>query len=266
MNFIKTADGTRLFVRDWGSGQPIVFLSGWTLSSDAWAYQMTPLSERLRCIAIDRRAHGRSDDPGRGFDYDTLADDVAAVLDELDLTNVTLVAHSLGGSEAVRYLTRHGTRRVKRLLLLAPAGLPCRRQLEGNDGVPDEAIEQLADAVGHDFPGWIDANAAPYFMPDTPRAVADWTARDMTRTSLLATVALTRLQMTTDFRPELSRLDVPTLVIHGDADVSAPIDLTGRRVAAMVPGARLVVYEGAPHGLYFTHQQRLNEDIARFAA
>src|ERR1700755_2379553 len=135
MRHIVTADGTRLFHKDWGAGRPVVFVSSWSLDADMWADQMVALSgPEVRCIAFDRRGHGRSDDPGRGYDYDTLADDLAAVLAALDRTGVTLVAHSLGGGEAVRYLTRHGTRRVKRLLLLAPAGLPCRRQLDGNEG------------------------------------------------------------------------------------------------------------------------------------
>jgi non-heme chloroperoxidase len=265
MSNISSSDGTRLFIRDWGTGEPIVFLAGWTLSSDAWAYQMGPLSERFRCIAIDRRGHGRSDDTGRGYDFDTLAGDVASVLDQLDLENVTLVAHSFASGEAVRYLTRHGTRRVKRLLLLAPAALPYRRLTPDNPlGAPDEMIEQVVQQIADDFPSWIEQNAAPYFDERTSRPVIDWTVRDMTRTSMQATVDLTRLQMTTDFRPELRALDLPVLVIHGTADASAPIEMTGGPAAAMIPGAELVVYDNAPHGLYFTHRQRLNDDIATF--
>lgn len=187
MGTVTSADHTTLFVRDWGEGEPIVFLAGWTLSSDAWAYQMVPLSRRLRCVAIDRRGHGRSDDPGCGYDFDTLADDVAAVLDALDLNNVTLVAHSFASGEAVRYLTRHGTRRVKRLLLLAPAALPYLRQTDDNPmGLPQSAIDDTIATIGRDFPSWIEANAAPYFNPPASRAVVDWTVRDMTRTSMLA--------------------------------------------------------------------------------
>lgn len=267
MTHVTCADhSTRLFVRDWGEGKPIVFLAGWTLSSQAWAYQMTPLSQRFRCVAFDRRGHGRSDDPGRGYDYDTLADDIASVLESLDLNDVTLVAHSFASGEAVRHLTRHGTKRVKRLLLLAPAAVPFLLQTDDNPmGLPGAAIEETIATIGRDFPSWIEANAQPYFQPAASRSVIDWTIRDMTTASMLATVALTRIQMTTDFRPELRRLDVPTLIVHGDADASAPIDLTGRPAAALIPGAELRVYQGAGHGLYFTHQQRLNEDLARFA-
>jgi pimeloyl-ACP methyl ester carboxylesterase len=133
MSTIRTSDGTNLFIRDWGTGKPIVFLAGWTLSSDAWAYQMSPLSRQgFRCVAIDRRAHGRSDDPGRGFDYDTLSDDIASVLEALDLRDVCLVAPSFASGEAVRYLTRHKRRRVARVLLLAPAAIPFLLQTKDN--------------------------------------------------------------------------------------------------------------------------------------
>src|SRR5262249_49017824 len=145
--------------------------------------------------------------------------------------------------------------------------IPFLRRTPGNPlGLPDEAIAAHLAALEDDFPSWIEANAGPYFGAGTSRAVIDWTARTMTQASLLATVELARIQLDTDFHPELARIRVPVLVIHGDADASAPIDLTGRPAAAMIPGARLVVYEGAPHGLYFTHRRRLNEDIAAFAA
>jgi non-heme chloroperoxidase len=264
---VRTRDGVDLFVRDWGEGRPIVFLSGWTLASDTWAYQMTPLSRRgFRCIAYDRRGHGRSSDPGRGFDFDTLADDLADVLAALDVHDACIVAHSFASGEIVRHLSRHGGERVSRVLLLAPAAIPfLRRTPENPLGLPDEMIAAHLAAIEDDFPTWIEANAAPYYGAGTSRAVVDWTARTMTQASLLATVELARIQLDTDFHPELARIRVPVLVIHGDADASAPIDLTGRPAAAMIPDARLVVYEGAPHGLYFTHRHRLNEDIAAFA-
>jgi non-heme chloroperoxidase len=264
MTTIRTEGGTNLFIRDWGAGKPIVFLAGWTLSSDAWAYQMSPLSRQgFRCVAIDRRAHGRSDDPGRGFDYDTLSDDIAGVFEALDLRDACLVAHSFASGEAVRYLTRHGRGRV---LLLAPAAIPFLLQTADNPaGIPEEMIDANLAALENDFPGWIEANSAPYFGPAGTRPLIDWTARDMTRASLQATVELARLQTHTDFRAELARIEVPVLIVHGTADASAPIDLTGRPAAKLIPGARLVEYKDAPHGLYFTHRQRLNAEIAAFA-
>jgi non-heme chloroperoxidase len=266
-NFIRTSDNVALFYRDWGAGKPLLFLHGWALNSQMWAYQMLPLSSQgFRCIAYDRRAHGRSSDPGRGFDYDTLADDLAAILEALDLSDVTLIAHSFASGETVRYLTRHGDDRIARLLLVSPAAIPYLTKTADNPiGIDPAMIEQLRAPILRDFPGWCEAGAEAYFAGSAKRAVADWTIRTMTEASMLAVAALNRTQFATDFRPELPRIAVPTLIVHGDCDASAPLDLTGRPAAAQIPGARLEVYEGGPHGLYFTHQERLVADIARFA-
>jgi non-heme chloroperoxidase len=266
-NHITTQDGAALFYRDWGAGIPILFLSGWTLNSDMWAYQMEPLSRRgFRCIAYDRRAHGRSSEPGRGYDFDTLAEDLADVVQALRLEYVTLVGHSFASGEIVRYLSRHGTDKVARVVLVSPAAIPfLLRTADNPGGIDSEVIEQARRAFLSDFPGWAEANAEPYFGPGTSRAVIDWTIGMMTQTSLLAAGELNRIQMSTDFRPELARIEVPTLIIHGDKDASAPLELTSRPAAALIPGARLEVYEGGPHGLYFTHKERLNQDLACFA-
>jgi pimeloyl-ACP methyl ester carboxylesterase len=265
-NTIMTAQGAALFYRDWGAGYPVLFLAGWTLTSDMWAYQMEPLCRQdFRCVAYDRRAHGRSSDPGRGYDYDTLADDLADVIQALALENVTLVAHSFASGEVVRYLTRHGSGRIARVVLVAPAAIPFLLQTDDNPvGVPAQVFEQARNAFLSDFAGWAEDNAEPYFVPGTSRATIEWTIRMMTQTSLKAAGELNRIQVATDFRPELARLDVPVLILHGDRDASAPLEVTGRPAATQIPGARLVVYEGAPHGLYFTHKERLNLDIVHF--
>jgi non-heme chloroperoxidase len=266
-NIVRTWDNVALFYRDWGQGKPLLFLSGWTLSSEAWAYQMRPLCQRgFRCIAYDRRSHGRSSDPGRGFDYDTLANDLAAVMEALSLTDVTLIAHSFASGEAVRYLSRYGSERISRLLLLAPAAIPFILKTGDNPiGIDRAVLTEVRVRMLRDFPGWCDEGAQAYFVPGTSPRIINWTIQIMTQTSLLAAAELNRIQMTTDFRPELPGIDIPTLVVHGDRDASAPLDLTGRPAAALIPNARLEVYEGAPHGLYFTHQDRLNAEIARFA-
>ncbi|HYQ28960.1 MAG TPA: alpha/beta hydrolase [Polyangiaceae bacterium] len=264
---IAASDGTSLFVRSWGKGLPLMFMSGWTLSSNAWAYQMAPLSEQgFRCVAYDRRGHGRSGDPSGGYDFDTLADDVEVVLAGLDLTRVILVAHSFAAGEAVRYITRHGTRRLLGLLLLAPAATPFLQKTDDNPlGIDADAIEAVRAQFSRSFPDWVEANAEPYFTPGTSRQIKDWTVNMMLQTSLQGAIACSRIQMSTDFRAELKRIDLPTLVIHGDRDASAPLEITGRPTAELIPHAELCVYEGAPHGLYFTHRERLNADLARFA-
>ncbi len=264
---IVTRDGVRLFHRDWGDGRAVVFLAGWTLSSEAWAYQAAELSDRgLRCIAYDRRGHGRSDDPGRGYDLDTLADDLACVLETLDLTDVTLVAHSFGALEATRYLTRHGSKRIGRILFLAPAGPCLLRKPDNPAGAPQAYFEHNWKLWRADFPKWLDDNTAPFFGPETSAGVIAWTKGLMTQCSMRAVLDVGRILASADLRAEVARVRLPTLVIHGDRDASAPLELTGRRMAALVPGARLIVYEGAPHGLYVTHMDRLNADILDFAA
>jgi non-heme chloroperoxidase len=267
-NYIKISPTVALFYRDWGTGKPLLFLSGWTLNSDMWAYQMEPLSRQgFRCIAYDRRAHGRSSDPGGGFDFDTLADDLAAVIEKLDLNGVTLVGHSFASGEMVRYLTRHGAKRVDRLVFVSPAAIPFLLKTSDNPiGIEAAAFDQLRQALASDFPGWAQANAEPYFTPGTSRAAGDWTIRMMTQTSLLAALELNRIQTSTDFRSELGKIDRPTLIVHGTRDASAPIELTGRPAAALIPGARLEVYEGGPHGLYFTHARRLNDHLSEFVS
>jgi pimeloyl-ACP methyl ester carboxylesterase len=265
---IRTRDGVELFYRDWGTGSPVVFLSGWTLASDMWAYQMAPLSEQgLRCIAYDRRGHGQSTDPGRGYDYDTLADDLAAVLDALDLRDVTLVGHSMAAGELVRYLSRHGDERVARLVFLAPANTPFLLKTPDNpDGIDASVFEYLRNQLLlRDFPRWLADNARPFVVPETSPEMMGWLMDQMRRCSMKAVIDCNRTMTTTDFRAELPRIRLPTLVIHGDRDASAPLELTGRKTARLIPGARLEVYEGAPHGLFVTHMERLNGDLLAFA-
>jgi len=260
---IETRDGVRLFHRETGEGAPIVFLAGWALPSDFWQYQSVALAEQgFRCIAYDRRGHGRSDDPGRGFDYDTLADDLAAVLDALDLRNVTLVGHSMAAGELTRYMTRHSGARVARLVYLAPAATPCLSAY-----IPPAVFEaQRRTQLMRDYPSALrDGLARQFALPDTPQATLDWVFDMMTRASLPAVIGCHRAFTTADFREELPRVDRPTLVIHGARDVSEPIDITGRPTAALIPGARLTVYDEAPHGRNLTHIDRLNADLAAFA-
>jgi pimeloyl-ACP methyl ester carboxylesterase len=262
-SFIETRDGTQLFYRDWGTGTPLVFMSGWALTSDCWGYQMAPLSESTRCIAYDRRGHGRSSDPGRGFDADTLADDLAAVLDALDLKNVTLVAHSMAGGEAVRYLSRYGPQRVGRIALIS-ATLPFMTKTADNpDGIDPAVFENgRRNVLLRDFPKALRDNMRPFGVAETSDAMLDWISGLMLRCSMKALVECNRALTSTDFRPDLAKVDVPTLIVHGDKDVSAPLAITGRKTAA--PQATVKIYEGAPHGLFLTHAERLNKDLLEF--
>jgi non-heme chloroperoxidase len=249
--YIETRDGTQLFYRDWGAGAPLVFISGWALTSECWAYQMAPLSESgLRCIAYDRRGHGRSSDPGRGFDFDTLADDLAAVLDALELQNVTLVAHSMAGGEAVRYLSRHGPKRIARVALLG-ATLPFLTKTADNPNGIDPAVFENGrrNVLMRDFPKALRDNMRPFVLPETSQALLDWVAGLMLECSMKALVDCNKSLTATDFRPELAKLSVPTLIVHGDKDVSAPLAITGRKTAALLPHATVKIYEGAPRAV-----------------
>jgi pimeloyl-ACP methyl ester carboxylesterase len=265
------ANGAQLFYRDWGTGRPVVFVTSWALSSVMWQQQMQHFTENgFRAVGYDRRGHGRSDDPGAGYDFDTLADDLAALIEHLDLTDVTLVGHSMGGGEIVRYLTRHGDDRIAKIALVGST-VPClTRRPDNPNGVPVAATEQLLDRLRLDFGGWIDENAAAFFgdgLPgcEVPQATRDWAVRDLMNVSLNAAIACTALNVGTDFRPELAKITVPALVLHGDHDASAPLELTGRVTAELIPDAELKVYPDTAHAIYLTHADKLNADLLDFA-
>jgi pimeloyl-ACP methyl ester carboxylesterase len=267
-DIVTAADGTALHVSDLPGARPVVFLHGWGLSSEMWAYQRLHLSDLgFRCVAYDRRGHGRSSDPGTGYDYDTLADDLAAVLAARDLCDVTLVGLSMAAGEMVRYLTRHGTARVSRLAYVAPAGTPFTPRAPDDPGGIDPAMFEgfRRHVLMRDVPGWLDENAGPFFDADTSPGMVAWIKGLMLQASPKALVECNRSLVETDFRPELPRIALPTLVVHGTHDASAPLEMNGRPTAEAIPGARLEVYEGAPHGLFITHMDRLNADLAAFA-
>ena len=265
-NTIRTADGVELFYRDWGIGTPIVFLAGWALPSDFWSYQMAPLSEAgFRCVAYDRRGHGRSSDPGRNFDYETLANDFESILDALNISDAQVVAHSMSAGEVVRYLSRSRLARIQRIALIGPT-LPCLAKTADNpDGVDRHLLDVTRQQIlGQGFPAWLDNNARPFVTTDTAASTTTWLKDLMRSCSLKAVLDCNRAMIEADFRAELKRIQIPTLIVHGDRDASAPLELTSRRIVALMPDARLTVYEGAPHGLPITHAARLNQELQEF--
>ena len=263
--YIERPDGTSLFFKDWGKGDPVVFVHSAGTNSDVWAYSMIHVVKRgFRCVAFDRRGHGRSSVPGGGYDYDTLADDLGSVIEAFDLQKATLVGHSMGCGEVVRYLTRHGSKRVARIALVA-ATLPfLLRTADNPNGIPKEYFERLRAEWAHDYPQWLAANAAPFFTPETSPAMIQWGLSLAYQTSLHAAIACNVAVTETDFREELKKIDVPTLIVHGNADKSCPLEMTGRTTAAMIPRSELKIYEGAPHGVLLTHVERLNEELMNF--
>lgn len=267
-SFIETRDGTALFYRDWGVGNGVVFASAWALGCDWWEYQMVALANQgMRCVAYDRRGQDRSEQSHQGYDFDTLADDLDSILDTLDLHNITLVAHSMGGGEAVRYLSRHGPSRVGRLVLVASITPSVLKSPDNPGGFDPAFLAKVRAALCQDRPGII-ASAAPGFFGVPGNAVSaemmQWWAQQLLRCPLNSMLELHHAFTEADFGADVRKITVPTLIIHGDNDASAPIDVTARRAAAMIAGSRLEIYEGAAHGLPITHMERLNRDLLAF--
>ena len=263
--YATASDGTKLFVQDWGSGKPVLLLAAWTFNSSVWGSQIVALNAKgFRCVAPDRRGHGRSEMPMTGYDLDTLTDDVAAVIQKYDLHDVTIVAHSMGSIEAVNYLARHGAERIARLVLVAPT-TPFIVQTEDNPvAVPRAMVEAQNAAIAQDFPKWMGENEAPFFMPDTPEVTWAWIREMMVSVPLPVALACRRTISSADLRAAAKSIDCPTLIVHGDKDASAPLELTGAKTAALIRGSKLAIYEGAPHALPLTHSARLMADLLAF--
>lgn len=256
-SFIETDDGAGLFHLDWGAGKPVVFIHAWSLNADIWEYQLVELAAQgLRCVAYDRRGHGRSSDPGRGYDYDRLADDLAAVIDRLDLEEITLVAHSMGNGEAVRYLRRHGSARVARLVMLSTVP-----PLSTSDFSP------LIAGLKQDRPAFIAGSVGAFTgsHPAVSPAMTEWIVGQFMRASPKATIDCMHAIAGGDLRADMQAVTVPTLIAHGDKDVVNPLAATAQKAGELIAGSTLTVYEGAPHGLVITHRDRLAQDILSFA-
>lgn len=261
-----------LHFSDWGEpgGRPVVFVHAWGLSSQMWSQQLPDLIDAgLRCVAYDRRGHGRSDCLGTGYDLDTLADDLAGVVEHLELNDAVLVGHSMGASEVVRYLTRHGAGRVSGVVLSAPTLPAVLRTADNPAGVDPLVFERARYAMRADIGAWMALTPnGVYFEPAWPIAddLGAWTRQQIAGTPLPVLLACQRSFLDVDFRPELKALDVPALVIQGDADTSCPLELTGRPTADLIDDAQLVVIEGAGHGLYTSAASRYNDALIEFVA
>jgi non-heme chloroperoxidase len=271
MRFITVQDGTEIFYKDWGLGQPVVFSHGWPLNSDSWEAQMLFLaSQGFRCIAHDRRGHGRSTQTWAGNDMDTYADDLAALIEALDLREVTLVGFSTGGGEVVRYVGRHGAERVAKVVLVSSVPPFMLQTPDNPGGIPIEVFDGLrAASIADRAQLYRDLADGPFFGHNRPGAEISQGTRDEFwlqgmqsghRNALESIAAFSA----TDFRPDLQSLDVPTLVIHGDDDQVVPFEVGGKASAAMIKGATLKVYPGGPHGVTDTHKDQLGLDLLDF--
>ncbi|MFI0711019.1 alpha/beta fold hydrolase [Streptomyces inhibens] len=267
--FFETHDGTRLFYEDYGRGETIVFVASAMLNTDMWEYQIPFFAERgFRCVAFDRRGHGRSDRPSAGYDVDSTADDLAALMAHLDLRDVTLVGHSLGGAEIARYLARHGSERVTRAVFIA-AMLPFLKQTDDNPhGLPEAALAAAMAEIRADRPKWLARQAQAFFAThlgnEVSPALMDHTMAQCLSASPWATFQVQREALHTDHRAGLREIGIPTLVVHGAADFSAPVEVTGRRTAELIPGTTYKEYPTAGHGIYASHHAQLNADLLEF--
>ncbi|WP_185981796.1 alpha/beta hydrolase [Skermania sp. ID1734] len=249
MPTFKTADGVELFYKDWGVGRPVLFVHGWTLGADMWEYQLTALADRgLRCVAYDIRGAGRSDQPADGNDPDTLADDLAALMEYLDLREAMLVGHSMGAAQVLRYLARHGSERVSRVVFVSIVAPMLHRNADNPGGVDPASTRQTPAALATDRGRFATALADPWFGNGLPgvtvsRELVRWAVGLFLQSSAKATIDMYREFAYHDFRPDLGAVDVPTMVIHGDSDAMVPLEQSSAKVAAAVPTAELTMYE-----------------------
>lgn len=270
MSKITTTDGTQIYYKDWGTGQPVVFSHGWPLSADAWESQMVFLaSNGYRCIAHDRRGHGRSSQPWDGNDMDTYADDLSALIETLNLNGATLVAHSAGGGEVARYIGRHGTKRVAKVVLVG-AVPPLMLKTDANPGgLPISTFDAIRAGVTADRSQFFKELTTAFYGANRPGAKISQGVRDAfwlqsMRGGLKNQLDCIKAFSETDFTQDLKKFDVPTLIIHGDDDQIVPIGASAQASSKLIKNATLMVYPGGSHGLADTHKDRLNADLLAF--
>ena len=268
--YIKTAPNVQLYVKDYGQGKPVILIHGWPLSNEMWEYQIDALiANNFRVITYDRRGFGKSSQPWDGYDYDTLTDDLKAIIEHLDLSDAALVGFSMGSGEVVRYFSRHGGKGISKAILIASV-TPFQLQTDTNpDGVPQEKYDGMAELIKTDRIDFLDNFGKTFFGQSFLRKPISTPLLEYYR--MLCSFASPRATLqcavsfsTTDFRSEMAAVNVPTLIIHGSEDKTVPIEITSEIAAKLIPDNQFIIYEGAPHGLFYTEKDKLNNDLVAF--
>ena len=270
MAYVETKDGISLHVKDNGKGRPVVLIHGWPLSGDMFEYQTVALLEAgYRVITYDRRGFGQSGHPADNYDYDTFADDLAAVLDKLDIQGANLVGFSMGGGEVARYLSRHGASRIAKVALISSVVPYLLKDGSNPGGVDQSVFDDMKTQIRKDRFAFLQTFGKQFYgvgvvSKPVSQALLDWTFILAVMASPLATIRCVDAFGKTDFRKDLPSFTIPTLIVHGTSDKTVPIDAAGRAAAKGIPGAKLVEYDGEPHGLLATVPDRLNADLIEF--
>ncbi len=270
MTYITTSDNTKLYVKDWGEGRPVILMHGWPLSADSWDDQAMAIADSgFRAIAYDRRGFGRSEQPWSGYDYDTLSDDLASVIKETGATDAAIVGFSMGGGEVARYMSRHKGANVSQAGLISSV-VPFMLKTEDNPNGTDQSVfDQMTEAMKEDrakfFAGFFkDFYGVGLISHPVSDELIEASRNTAMQASFKATLDCAKAFATTDFRPDLKSFTVPTLIIHGTEDKTVPIDAAGRAAAQGIANSKLIEYDGAPHGLFATHKEQLTNDLLEF--